>query len=65
MPLFAVALLAMVVGQQMAGPNGRAEIGFVPFKADNPYYANAYSFNVVKIPITPSLCGQYPCSGGR
>ena len=43
----------MVVGQQMAGHNGRAEIGFIPFNAKNPYYANAYRFNVVMIPRLP------------
>jgi RHS repeat-associated protein len=42
--------LGMVVGQQMAGRHGSAERGFIPFKADNPYYANAYRFNVVLIP---------------
>jgi hypothetical protein len=40
----------MVVAQQMSGRNGRAEIGFVPFEKDAPYFRNAYRFNVVTIP---------------
>jgi hypothetical protein len=39
----------MYVAQQMSGLRGRAVIGFVPFKDDNPYYSNAARFNVVMI----------------
>jgi len=39
----------MWVAQQMSGLNGRAIIGFIPFKDDNPYYSNADRFNLVQI----------------
>jgi hypothetical protein len=42
-------LKGMRVAEQMAGYQGKARIGFIPFKADNPYYSNAGRFNLVKI----------------
>lgn len=39
----------MRVAEQMSTPQGRARIGFIPFKPENPYFSNAGRFNVVKV----------------